>query len=313
MTAALVGGPDRGATALVRALVREVAGANRPSVRRPLVALRRARLAVGDPPIAWNLDGTELLLPLSHELPVHRAAHPDYSRNLGVVVAAVAAEHPGTTLVDIGANVGDSVAIVRAVADVPILCVEGDDHFLPYLRSNAAGVVDVEIDASYVATTVGLKAVERRGGTARLVEASDPGAEALAVRSLAEILADHPRFARPGIVKIDTDGHDATILRAASDLLAEVRPVLFFEHDPAMAAAVGADDPATIFGHLAALGYDRFLLYDNRGPLVGVRSAAEVADLERTSRALDPASAQPYLDVCALADEPAVLERLTSP
>ncbi len=102
------------ATALTTAIVREVGGANRALVRRPLVGLRRLAVRAGDPAIRYTLDGTDLLLPLSHDLPMHRARYPRYSANLGDVAAAVAAARPEATMVDIGANIGDSVAIAAA-------------------------------------------------------------------------------------------------------------------------------------------------------------------------------------------------------
>lgn len=292
---------ERFATELTAALCREVGGRNRSAVRRPLSALRAARLRVGDPPVAYALDGTDLLLPLSHLLPVHRAANPDYSRNLGEVVAAVAALRPEATVVDIGANVGDSVAIIRARSGAAVLCIEGDEQFLPYLRQNLAGAADVEIVDRYVATSAdpGNRAVvERSGGTARLV-ASDDG-DVTSAQPLHEILRQHDRFRRPSVLKIDTDGHDASILRTAEDVLRDARPVLFFEHDPAMAAAVGAPDPAGVFDLLIGLGYATFVLYDNKGPRLEVLHDGDLDALIARSAALAPDSELPYLDVCAV-------------
>ena len=48
-------------------------------------------------------------------------------------------------------------------------------------------------------------------------------------RPIAEVLAAHPRFERPAVLKVDTDGHDAVILQAAEPVLRDAHPVLFFE------------------------------------------------------------------------------------
>jgi hypothetical protein len=48
-------------------------------------------------------------------------------------MALTQAKYPNLTMIDVGANVGDSIAIVRV--DVPILCVEGEDHFFGCSRS----------------------------------------------------------------------------------------------------------------------------------------------------------------------------------
>ena len=113
----------------VRALVRETRLRPEGFRRRALSALRKARLLVGDPAIIVAVDGYQLAMPLSHDLPIHRARHPDYSRNLGRVVAALSEKRPGAPIVDIGANVGDSVAIVRdQVPEAPILCVRASPN-----------------------------------------------------------------------------------------------------------------------------------------------------------------------------------------
>jgi FkbM family methyltransferase len=193
------------------------------------------------------------------------------------------------------------VAIVRARCAVPILCVEGDDVFLPYLHRNLRGVADVEVEDRYVATSSDPEqrsVVERSGGTARLVDRSDGARNQ--TRALAEILAAHPTFERPDVLKIDTDGHDAAILRTAAPVLREVHPVLFFEHDPAMAADVGAPDPASIFTFLVELGYETFVLYANTGPRLEVLAAKDLDRLTARSAALEPASDLPYLDICAI-------------
>lgn len=318
MTAALAPAPalrpDRVATALVARLAREVAGPDRAPVRRALVAARRTRLLLGDPSVAYDLDGTPVLLPLSHDLPVHRARHPRYSQNLGRVAEVVGRADPGATMVDVGANVGDSVAIVRARSTLPVLCVEGDEVFLPYLRHNLAGVADVEVAPHYVSVSpdgaAGVQ-VTRAGGTARIVEGKGEGGGA--TRPLAALVAEHPRFARPRLLKVDTDGHDAAILTAALPLVATTRPVLFFEHDPVLARAVGADDPVALFGPLVEAGYAAFLVLANTGPLLGVHRADDVEALAARCRVLGTDPDLPYVDLCAVhADDAGRIDELVA-
>jgi hypothetical protein len=74
-----------------------------------------------------------LSLPLSHELPICLSqgfASPRFE-----LVALTQAKYPNLTMIDVGANVGDFIAIVRWHVDAPILCVEGEDHFFSCSRS----------------------------------------------------------------------------------------------------------------------------------------------------------------------------------
>ena len=298
--------PSPGAERLLRALVHETGQAGHQGRRRALSAARKAWLTRADPAVEHPICGTTLRLPLSHQLPVHQAAHPDYSLNLGRIAAAATAGRPDATIIDIGANVGDSVAIMRPGTTAPILCIEGDASFLPYLEVNAHRFADIEIAPTYVRTADagdGAMAVVRDGGTARLEQVGDVGTAGpgphLEVTPLADILAAHPRFMSPRLIKVDTDGQDAGILADADDVLASAHPVLFFEFDPAMTRAASGGDPLTTFTQLADLGYRRALFFTNLGELViGLDrdSWREIPTLADYPSAGDPVA---YFDVCA--------------
>ena len=165
--------------------------------------LRKARLLAGDPAVTAMIGKRQLALPLSHDLPIHRARHPDYSLNLGRIAAALDEVRGGAPIVDIGANVGDSVAIIRdCVPDAPILCIEGDAQFLPYLRHNVRDLVGVEVAPVYVRhTDDGSRpvAVVRSGGTAQLVDQQGAThADPVTTRALDAILSDHPALRDAG-------------------------------------------------------------------------------------------------------------------
>lgn len=301
--------PARVSTALMDALVRETGRRPRSLRRRALSGLRKARLLVGDPTVVSDIDGRALAMPLSHDLPLHRAAHPDYSRNLGRAVAALQAARPGAGVVDIGANVGDSVAIIRdAAPDTPILCIEGDSHFLPFLEHNVRDLVDVEIAPVYVGHSAGDQgrgmSVVRAAGTASLVERDDDSPNiGVSTQSLEAILAEHPGFARPGMLKLDTDGHDADIVLQAEAVIRSARPVVFLEFDPPMAARVGGVDPVAALEFLHRLGYRRALVFANTGALVAVLDGDTwLSEVARLATRLGPARPVAYFDICVFAE-----------
>ncbi len=94
---------------------------------------------------------------------------------------------------------------------------------------------------------------------------------------LADILAAHPRFASPALIKIDTDGQDAGILADAGDVLAAGHPDAVLRvrpgHDPRWRPGGDALD---IFPGLAAHGYRRALFFTNLGELVVGLDAGEL-------------------------------------
>jgi FkbM family methyltransferase len=217
------------------------------------IEARKLLVRLRDPLVRYDLDGVELRLPLSHELPFYRHDHPEY----GAAVARIAAELGGP-VVDIGANVGDTAATIRSRSTVPVLCVEGDKRFFAILSSNALHLEPVELELAFVEGPSSGR-VERGAGTARVVA----GDKELPSKPLARILDDHPRFGRPALLKLDTDGMDVPILLANLALLERLQPVLFFEYDPHLGA-----EPV-VFEQLARIGYEWMVVYENTGEVAG--------------------------------------------
>ena len=237
----------------------------------------------------FRIGAADLALPLSHELPFYRTDHSLYGEAVGRIAAAL-----GGPVVDIGANVGDTAAIVRAHSDVPVLCIEGDDVFFALLERNGEQLGDLELERAFVAgseSPTGSGGVERARGTARLVGGS------VATKPLAAILDEHPRFALPALIKLDTDGMDVPIVLSNLDLIERLRPVLFFEYDPYLGAT------PDVFVGLRQKRYERALVYENTGER---RETVELADAARIAALHEEYSGHRgarYLDVCVLPGE----------
>lgn len=241
------------------------------------IELRRLLVRAGDPLVRHRVGEVELELPLSHELPFYRHDHPEYDRAVGRI-----ARELGGPVVDVGANVGDTAAAIRAEADAPILCVEGDERFFALLERNAPRLGDVELEQAFVETAATGRVV-RAAGTARV----EPGDASLPAKPLRRVLAEHPRFASPALLKLDTDGMDVGILEANLDLLERTRPVLFFEYDPHLGAA------PSIFERLREAGYRTAEWYENTGKL-----AATVRLPEHLHDAYVGHGGSRYADLC---------------
>ena len=66
-------------------------------------------------------------------------AYPQYSQNLPRLVGLVASKYPRPGLIDVGANIGDTVRFVRAVDDTPVLCIEGNEDYTPFCAGTSRG------------------------------------------------------------------------------------------------------------------------------------------------------------------------------
>jgi hypothetical protein len=121
----------------------------------------------------------------------------------------------------------------------------------------------VQVVKAFVATYTG----EIRGqlvSSAGSGHFTDAGEATLQARRLSDLLVDFPRFLRPRVLKIDTDGFDCSILRSELEWLGAVRPVIFFEYDPFF-FVTHAYDGSQIFMDLSTVGYSFAILYDNVG------------------------------------------------
>lgn len=263
-------------------------------------ALRRVLIRYGDPLIRRQIAGFDLEIPLSHELPSYRLAFPEYGTNLGRLASAVASKYPEASAVDIGANVGDTAAVMRDASwSGPILCIEGDERFFHVLERNAARIPGLYLERTLVGrsseTIEATLATEKGSGHVVTAQGSR-----LRIESLEAVLARWPSLPPPRLVKIDTDGFDCAIVEGAAGVWAWLRPVLFFEYDPAYLPA--GFEPLRFFHGLRAVGYDRALVYENRGDFVLSLGLGETSLLEEVHHFFSGRGHDRYADIALFPD-----------
>ena len=80
--------------------------------------------------IEYEYKNFELKFPFSHDYPLNKKIIPQYSENLGIIAKIVNQKYSNSPVVDVGANVGDSAAIISSYCYIPILCIEGNPKFI---------------------------------------------------------------------------------------------------------------------------------------------------------------------------------------
>lgn len=255
----------------------------------------------------YSIGEYQILLPLDHALDRYQASWKRYDTSLGYIAQAVFEKYPNSSAIDIGANVGDSAALIRNYTDVPILCVEGSPAFTSYLEQNALRIGKIEIETCFVgdAASIAIDQVNHQSGTASIVHASSPtDANRIPMKRLSLILDTHPQFQNAKLLKTDTDGFDFSILRSSMQFLAEQLPVLHFEYDITFQTEAYSDGIAT-FKLLCEAGYERFIIYDNFGNYLVSLSRSDYEkfhDLTTyllSNRKASGTVAVYYFDVCA--------------
>ena len=278
------------------ALVRSEPHSTREAV---LHKLRTLLVRLGDPTVTFEVAGMTLVMPLSHDLPLYLARFPLYSGNLARLASACADVYPDLAVVDVGANVGDSLAFVCRAPVTEVLCVEGDPIYLKFLRTNAAGVGDrvtiapvllgattCEFDAPFVTSQ----------GTGGFRTLSGGVSAALRTATLDDLLADRPLGGRFKLLKSDTDGFEAHVLQGATRSVRRHRPALFLEYHPHLLATNGSDG-LQLLKMLRNDSYSGAVVYDNFGDLLVTLRLDDVELLEELHRYFRGRGRRQYLDL----------------
>lgn len=161
---------------------------------------------------------------------------------------------------DVGANVGSTVIPV-ALLGVPTVAIEPVPSNLESLRRNARlNGLRIEIVEAALSDP---GSVQRRGGKVTVYlrpgnlgacsvnpewnpGADDPGPITVPITTLDDLVVDE-RNCSPGLIKVDAEGHEASILRGGKQVLATHKPLLLLEW-----AARHHRDPVTQWAEVAA-------------------------------------------------------------
>ena len=84
-----------------------------------------------------------LSAPSGHILAQVQATQPFRDLAIGLVARELARKYPGETFVDIGANIGDTAAVMATYSPSPIIAVEPSDFYHPFLMKNVTQVLSI--------------------------------------------------------------------------------------------------------------------------------------------------------------------------
>ena len=217
----------------------------------------------------YQIGNHKILLPLDHLLDKYQANWKRYDTVLGDIARIVFQKYPESTAIDIGANVGDTAALISKYIHVPVLCIEGHPDFIPFLEYNAAQIGDIEIAPYFVGAdgeSISLANISSDGGTASIVNSvNDPFShDRIILKSLSTIIGLYPKFQSAKLLKIDVDGYDFDIINNSIDTISLLQPIICFEYDTSF-RTTGKAESLNAIENLFKIGYSYFLVYDNFG------------------------------------------------
>jgi hypothetical protein len=184
---------------------------------RPLFKLAIHLLGKTSRLVRYSVDGTELVLPLSHSLPLIRAILPDALRHHGRIATYVASKYPSLTGIIVGADTGVSLAVIRAQTTFPILAIEPNHTQHRLLNRNTLTSENVETECA----TIGNDALPK-------VDVA-PLDTPIITLSMSDILERHPRFTEARFLLLNMGGISPSVIDALVPYLETVQPILSIE------------------------------------------------------------------------------------
>lgn len=249
----------------------------------------------------YRVGSFTIILPAGHRLDVYQERFKNYDQPLPRIAKEYLRKYPAMASVDIGANIGDTLAALRSVGDFPVICIEGVPSFVKELRFNSLSIGGtnhiVECFVGPRAGNVRSNAVLAASGTARskggigiatrfsqTFERGD-----IPVRPIEEVVSATHTPSQVRLVKVDTDGSDFDIIAGSRTFFQESEAAVYFEFDPLMTVNSKSSwlDAVSL---LIETGRDRFVVYDNFGNLLisiihaPLERFAELADFLYSTR-----------------------------
>lgn len=264
-------------------------------VRKALIKL------LSDPTCSLPIHGRRLKLPLSHSLPVYLKQFPFYDQLPRRISEYVHQKQGHLNCIDVGANIGDTIASFYQEDTDTFLAIEPNPKFSRLLSENWGWNKNVTMvsDICSSGSDEGTFLIQEKNGTASILRAGN-GIK-MSSRPLDEIVNDRPFAANANVLKIDTDGHDFEVIEGSNELLSRNLPVVLFECD-AFENTNYVEDCLRTLNLLKRSGYNYFLLYSNFGYLMGRYSLSDLSPF-RNLLFYQLTSDFYYFDIIVMKDE----------
>ncbi len=218
-----------------------------------------------DPIVKLKLRGKNMKVPLSHRLPFYLFLSDMYSQNVGRIGEIVKRKYKRMSAIEVGANVGDTITVLRNYAKYPVLAVEGDRNFFNLLKINWKKSENVYCENYFLGEKETRKKLRFRNryGTGALIK----GEKEFSIFTLDSILQKNKLFENSKYLITDTDGFDFKIIKGGTNFISRVKPIIYFEFDPDLILK-NRQDPQELFNFLKKMEYLYYIIYDNMGDLI---------------------------------------------
>jgi FkbM family methyltransferase len=214
--------------------------------------------------IKYKYKYFSILLPADHSLPLYSMINKNYDRFLPNLVKHLTYTD---TVLDIGANVGDTLAsMIEKNAKPNYICIEADDYFYNYLKKNLAIIrksvknTKIQIIKTFIGKDIKNIYLEGKDGTKKAIINKNGNIKNL---SLDEVI---PKETKIRLLKSDVDGFDYDILNSSMNVIKKNKPLIFFEYF--LDYQYQRQGYTDVLKKLKKLGYKNWVVFDNFGTVI---------------------------------------------
>lgn len=202
----------------------------------------------------------EILAPCNHILINLKNTQPYRDLCIGISAKYIYEKYPTGTIIDIGANIGDTAAIIATYSKNKLILVEGSDYFFNILSQNIAKISnEVILHNAFVSDGSSIiGSIHHWGGTSYFSENNNKDAKVQNTVRLCDI-ADE----KSTLIKIDTDGYDFKILLNSIVWLSQYTPAILFENS--IRNIEDFNNAQELIKKLYNIEYHRFIIWDDAG------------------------------------------------
>ncbi|HVT85796.1 MAG TPA: FkbM family methyltransferase [Chitinophagaceae bacterium] len=220
-------------------------------------------------PVTINVGKFRIEMPGNNIQRSNYIIFPDLNAQFGRLASAICYKYSDMAAIDIGANVGDTIAVLKSFVEIPIVGIEGDEISFKFLKKNIQQFLDVSIVKAFLGDKPEtISANFSSVGWNTTISPSEKGADQVSIRTLDDVISSEiKKDLYYKLLKSDVEGFDTIVLRGATKIINRFKPVLFFEYNRTIMKRNGEEGLSTIFS-FRDFGYDKIVFFDHVGTLL---------------------------------------------
>jgi FkbM family methyltransferase len=186
-------------------------------------------------------------------------------------------KYPDSLIIDVGANIGDTAAIIATYSSNNLLLIESSDYYFDILEANVTNFRnDVTLEKIFIYDGSQMSGyLYHSGGTAYFKK--EEGGIDVKTERLSDLTKSDVCF-----VKLDTDGFDFGIILDSIEWLSVLKRGILFEDQ--IRNGNDLNQANLVFDNLSRIGYNFFIVWDDPG--FHLLSTSSINDIKQLNRYL---------------------------